>query len=193
MTLVENNQFAEWLERVMDESVFEKHSTPARRTKVIIAGFIAKIWRWYHKRMVATSRYFGTTIHTEEAINSESKGWTIIEIPARQYVTKSHLFFEIAQGLNREIPQLSHKTQISTGGDYPYSLQMPHHQSAIMPEFGKEISPIITSVEYGRYEVKWKEYAVRVAASTFYRDIDCHYFAMAYDALNDCLYVNYRN
>lgn len=192
MTLVENHQFAKWLDRVMGESVFEKHSTPARRMKTIIAGFTAKIWRWYHKRMVSTSQYFRTAIHAEEATNSEGRGWTIIEIPARQYVTKSYLFYEIAQGLNREIPQLSHKTQISINGDYPHRLMGHQIPGRDMLKFDAEISPIVNTVEYSTYEIEWKEYAFRVASSTLWRDMDCHYFAMAYDALNDCLYVNYR-
>ena len=191
MSFEHNEQFREYFDRVMEREPFHEAYQPQRRIRTSIKGMHAKIWRWFHGRMLSTSRQFGTVTHKGMADSIEDKGWIIRVIPAKSHVSKDYLFYEVAQGIQKAIPQLSHQTQIASTYKYPHRIQCVQSSPMEVWDAAQPMSPIVPAAAMNTYEIEWQQFAVQVASDKFYGDMDYYQFAVAYDALNDCLYLDY--
>jgi hypothetical protein len=193
-----NETFLQWLQDKLPQPEYDIiYHIPASTHKQALSGRLAKVWRWFHGRMEATAKQYGTVTHADIANEIVSRGWRIVDIPERKVsrgyrmpIEPDMLAREIAYRIGDEISQLSDKTQISTIYRHGERFECSYHEPLKLFKWDEyEPSPIAPTMDYKRYTVEWKEFVYRVAN---YPQDNHYYVAVAYDRLNDMLYVDYR-
>ncbi|MCK5608242.1 hypothetical protein KAR91_40550 [Candidatus Pacearchaeota archaeon] len=192
---IANKAFAEYFNSVVEEVPYERpYSARPNRTRTKITGFMGKVWRWFYYQMMATSREFGTITHKNIACEVESKCWIItITYPRPGCIPKEHLFYETARGMNDAIPQLSHQTQIRTDLDArrPIIKQFPISERFGSFDDRRSVPPVV-SVTPTHRKIEWKQFAYAMGVPVGWHNDKICYWSVAYDRLEDCLYVHYH-
>jgi len=195
MSFEYNEKFMEYLEQVLKQPAKETITREYRRAVTPRDGIRAKAWRWWHRQCVKTHSAFWVNGWDKLAETVEPRGWRIQEYPAGKWTTANYLFREIAVGLQHEIGQLNENTGIQpqARSSQPIYRVRSQPQSMEMFDANKPVSEYVAVIPMNTYEIEWQQFAVSQSSEHGYNLYDSYYFAVAYDAHNDTLYVDYRS